>query len=59
MADVDRLQHILALIDDEIVWNTVVSDLPALRPQLESALARESLREARGRGSSEHDPTGG
>jgi hypothetical protein len=35
MADLDRLEHILELIDDDIVWSTVVRDL-----QIDTALVR-------------------
>jgi uncharacterized protein with HEPN domain len=39
----NRLVHGYDQVDDEIVWNTVIEDLPALRTQIETALAQERL----------------
>lgn len=43
----NRLVHGYDQIDDDIVWNTVVEDLPALRRQIEAVFIQERLREAR------------
>jgi hypothetical protein len=45
MADLDRLEHLLELIDD-LVWNTVANDLSPLRRQIQAALERERRRRA-------------
>jgi len=36
------LRHSYHRVSDEIVWNTVVTDLPALRRSVEQALRREN-----------------
>lgn len=52
----NRLVHGYDQIDDEIVWHTVAESLPALRLQIEAALAQERRRESEGRSQAGRKP---